>query len=172
MTPGAPRRAWQIAEHKTPKLLRLKDGDIIIGLVRPERRNIGLLLANADDIVGVPDGIAVVRVKPELRDEYPQEWLFAALRSEPCRLQFWTESGGTSYGKLTDAHIENVLIPAASLEERQATANRVEKWASSIRESATIWCGIGDVADRRPIINSSGFGLIQTEDEEDGEEEE
>lgn len=36
-----------------------------MGLVRPERRNIGLLLVDGTDIVGAPDGIAVVRVKPK-----------------------------------------------------------------------------------------------------------
>jgi type I restriction enzyme M protein len=41
----------------------LQNDAIVVGLVRPERRNIGLLLDDSIDIVGAPDGIAVVRVK-------------------------------------------------------------------------------------------------------------
>jgi len=67
VTPSAPVRAWQIAEQKSRSVYSLNDGDIIIGLVRPERRNIGLLLAPHEDVAGMTDGIAVVRVKPTLR---------------------------------------------------------------------------------------------------------
>jgi len=163
VTPSHPTRAWQIAEQKKPSLYRLKDGDIVVVLVRPERRNIGLMLGMGEDIVGIPDGIAVVRVKQEFKEKYPQGWLLASLRSEPCRLQLWTESGGTSYGKLTLDHIRNVLVPVQDQSEIDDTATRVITWAESIRRSAENWSTVGSDDDRRPIVNSPGFGLIEGE---------
>jgi type I restriction enzyme M protein len=163
VTPSHPTRAWQIAEQKNRSLYLLKDGDIVVGLVRPERRNIGLLLGSGDDIVGIPDGIAVVRVRSEFKKTYPQEWLLASLRSEPCRLQLWTESGGTSYGKLTLDHIKNLLLPVQDQNIILDTATRVTKWAESIRTSAQKWEAVGNSDDRRPIVNSPGFGLIEAE---------
>jgi type I restriction enzyme M protein len=159
--PGFPSHAWQIAERKSRFLYVLQDGDIIVGLVRPERRNIGLLLVDGTDIVGAPDGIAVVRVKPHFRREYPQEWLFAALRSEACRLQFWTESGGTSYGKLTDDNILNALIPIPPKTTRLAVADNVRNWAEAVRATISAWESIGAPEDRFPVVNSPSFGLVE-----------
>ncbi|MEI9479303.1 MAG: N-6 DNA methylase, partial [Deltaproteobacteria bacterium] len=42
--PGHPSRAWQIAERKARFLYPLEGNDIVVGLVRPERRNIGILI--------------------------------------------------------------------------------------------------------------------------------
>ena len=168
VTPSAPVRAWQIAERKNRNVYSLNDNDIIIGLVRPERRNIGLLLAPHEDIAGMTDGIAVVRVKPRFAQRYPQEWLFTALRSEACRLQFWTESGGTSYGKLSDSHINNIVIPVPLTKNRKAIAAKVKGWAASVKMEVFKWEEIWSPDDRRPIVNSSGFGLI---DVGDGDEE-
>lgn len=39
-----------------------------------------------------------------------QACLYYALRSEQSHLPFGTESGGTSYGKLSSENIENLLI--------------------------------------------------------------
>ena len=166
VTPSHPTRAWRIANEKDRRVFALRNQDIIVGLVRPERRNVGLLLSSASDIVGIPDGIAVVRVKPECKDAYPQEWLFAALRSEQCRLQFWTAAGGTSYGKLTESNIEQVLIPVPPNSEMNRIAEQVRTWAATVQSLAALdeWSGLGTEADRKPIINSSGFGLIATDD--------
>jgi len=164
VTPSHPTRAWRIADEKDRKVFLLQDQDIVVGLVRPERRNVGLLLSSEPDIVGIPDGIAVIRVKPECKDDYPQEWLFATLRSEHCRLQFWTAAGGTSYGKLTEANIEQVFVPLPSPAEITEIAGRVRKWAKTVRDSFQEWVALGSDADRKPIINSSGFGLIATDD--------
>ncbi len=41
----------------------------------------GMLLDSGTDVVGSPDGIAVVRVKAKVPSKYPKEWLFAKLRS-------------------------------------------------------------------------------------------
>lgn len=160
VVPGHPARAWQIAERKTKSVYRVRYADIIIGLVRPERRNIGMMLANGDDIIGSPDGIAVVRIKPEKAEEYPQDWLFAALRSEACRLQFWTESGGTSYGKLTDDMILNVLVPSETRQARLAVAKKVRGWSQLHRDTSAQWGDIGLPEDRYPVVNSPSFGLI------------
>jgi type I restriction enzyme M protein len=167
VVPSHPRRAWQIADLKQRKLIPLERGDIVIGLVKPERRNIGLLLDQGDDIVGAPDGIGVVRVKQEYAKQFPQEWLFVALRSEPCRLQFWTESGGTSYGKLTDEHIEGVLIPLPLDQDIKDAAKKITAWSLTVEKNLTAWGAIGHDADRKPILNSSGFGLIDTDDWDD-----
>ncbi|MDR3638700.1 MAG: N-6 DNA methylase [Isosphaeraceae bacterium] len=155
--PAAP--SWQIAGRKSRLVYRLRDRDIIVGLVRPERRNIGLLLDGGPDLVGSVDGLAVVRVKPSAAKRYPQEWLFAALRSEACRLQLWTESGGTSYGKLTLDHIRNILIPVWTRREVAATARTVTAWAAAVQEAARLWQQVGTAEDRVPIVNSSPLGL-------------
>ena len=170
VTPSAPVRAWQIAEQKNRNIFIMKDGDIVIGLVRPERRNIGLLLAPHEDIAGMTDGIAVIRVKPSMKKSYPQEWLFSALRSEACRLQFWTESGGTSYGKLSDDHIENILIPIPEAKDRVEIAKKVTAWATAVKVENSKWEDIWSESDRRPIVNSSGFGLIEVGDEDEEED--
>jgi type I restriction enzyme M protein len=170
--PSHPRRAWQIADMKQRKLYPLQRSDIIIGLVRPERRNIGLLLDSGDDIVGAPDGIGVVRIKPQYAQQFPYEWLFATLRSEPCRLQFWTESGGTRYGKLTDDHIEGVLLPLPSDDDIRRTTKHIRAWSITVERNAAAWSIIGPDPDRKPILNSSGFGLIETEDWDDEWDEE
>ncbi len=157
--PEYPSRAWAIAERKGRRAYLLRHKDIIVGLVRPERRNIGMLLNSDNDIIGIPDGIAVVRVKPEYQQQYPQEWLFATLRSEACRLQFWTESGGTSYGKLTRDHILNVSLPIPDFEQISVQSEQVEKWALAIEQSLELWEDIGTDEDRMPIVNSAIYGL-------------
>jgi type I restriction enzyme M protein len=103
---------------------------------------------------------------------FPQEWLFAVLRSEPCRLQFWTESGGTSYGKLTGAHINEVLIAMPSDDEIRSVADHVTMWCATVEQNAIAWSSVGRDPDRKPILNSSGFGLIETEDWDDEPDEE
>lgn len=158
----APERCWSIAERKDKKVYALRRGDIIVGLVRPERRNVGILLEWGADIVGARDGLAVVRVRPAHADEYPQEWLFAALRSEACRIQFWTEAGGTSYGKLDLDQIRNVLLPSEPA-ERLATAVAVRKWMGTVEAMHEYWVNVGSEQDRRPILNSPLTGLVDAE---------
>ena len=164
--PHFPARGWRIADKKGRSVYRLQKGDIIIGLVRPERRNIGMLLHSGDDIVGSPDGVAVVRVKAEYAEVHPQEWLFCSLRSEASRIQLWTESGGTSYGKLTPKHIESVLIPVPEESVIADTAAKVKEWAKSLTDGFEKWENVGSQEDRRPIINSAIIGLDEDEDEE------
>ena len=125
---------WAIAERKQRKMYRLLDRDIIVGLVRPERRNIGILLDQGSDVVGSPDGLAVVRVRDGKESEYPTGWLFSVLRSEQVRLQLWTESGGTSYGKLDIDQVRNVLIPLSTIDYRWTVAQKVERWINSAKE--------------------------------------
>ena len=176
VVPSHPAHAWQIAERKAKLLYKVRRGDIIVGLVRPERRNIGLLLESGEDLVGAPDGIVVVRVKEEFADQYPQEWLFTALRSEACRLQLWTESGGTSYGKLTNDNVNELLLPVPSRERRKGIAAKVKEWFQTVQSAADRWNSIGSPADRFPVVNSPSFGLVETstttdvDDEDNGEE--
>lgn len=160
VAPEAPGRAWELAERERNVYI-LRREDIVVGLVRPERRNIGMLLDQGSDVIGSPDGIAVVRVKEEKKADFPQEWLFAAIRSEPCRIQLWTESGGTSYGKLNAEHLRNLQLPAPPLTSRLETAKRVKLWAKALITSADTWLTIGTEADRRPIINSAAVGLME-----------
>ena len=170
VVPHFPERCWEITERKQRKVYLLRDRDIIVGLVRPERRNVGILLEHGNDIVGSPDGLAVVRIKAEKAREYPTGWLFAVLRSEQVRLQFWTESGGTSYGKLDDEQIRNVLVPISTREERTTIAKKVEQWIENAKQHAESWSQIGMVNDRRPILNSPLIGLFDDEDEETSQE--
>ena len=160
VVPHFAERCWAIAERKQPKVYELRVHDLIVGLVRPERRNVGILLEKGNDIVESPDGLAVVRVLPELENEYPTEWLFAVLRSEQVRLQFWTESGGTSYGKLDTDQIRNVIIPVGSAKERQTISNKVSAWLESAKEYSQAWSQVGIEGDRRPILNSPLTGLF------------
>lgn len=162
-------RGWRIASRKGASVYHLKQGDIIIGLVRPERRNIGMLVTNGDNIVGSPDGISVVRIKDELKGEFDQSWLFAVLRSESSRIQFWTESGGTSYGKLTDDQILNVILPVQISSERAKIAKCVGIWFKSQCKAASTWQSIGEENDRKPILNSPIFGLEWPDDEQEEE---
>ena len=123
------------------------------------------MLLNADKFtVGSPDGVAVVRVKPEYASGYPQEWLFASLRAEASRIQLWTESGGTSYGKLTPKHINDVLISVPSPSAILDTVAKVQSWAQNLAEGFEEWDTIGTKEDRRPIINSAIIGLDADED--------
>ena len=124
-----------------------------------------MLLEDGDDIVGSPDGLCIVRVKKEFEQEFPPEWLFSVLRSEPIRLQLWTESGGTSYGKLNGDQIGATLIPVATPKERMAIAARVEAWTESVRSNIAAWSEVGLEGDRRPILNSPLTGLFDDDDE-------
>lgn len=151
-------QAWQIIEEKQRKVFKLQDGDIVIGLVRPERRNVGILMDSGTDIVGTPDGIAVVRVKKNAAG-ITQEYLFAALRSGEARIQLWTESGGTSYGKLRNDHILNLRLRHPGLDEVRNITTAVRDWKKATRSSMALWDEIGTEADRTPIINSPMFGL-------------
>lgn len=165
-----PMRGWRIAKRKGGSVYSLKHGDIVIGLVRPERRNVGLLLSKSMDLVGSPDGIAVVRLKPEYEKKYSGEWLLAKLRSEEVRLQFWTESGGTSYGKLTDEHILNVKLSKSNPEGM--TDAKVASWAKHQTAALELWSEIGSAADRKPILNSPIFGLEWPSEEQADESDE
>ncbi|MEW6562207.1 MAG: N-6 DNA methylase [Pseudomonadota bacterium] len=168
-----PLRGWRIAERKGAGMYEAKQGDIIIGLVRPERRNIGLLINAGDDLVASPDGVAIVRIKDEFKNSYPPEWLFAMLRSESSRLQFWTESGGTSYGKLSDDHIKNILLPTQTEAARKKISEKVRSWFKHQCNALSDWDCIGSKEDRKPILNSPIFGLEwpASEPQDDAEEE-
>jgi type I restriction enzyme M protein len=157
--PHEPVQAWEIIDAKQRKVFHLSDGDIIVGLVRPERRNIGLLMDTGADIVGTPDGVAVVRIRPGNKLGIDQAYLFSALRSEDSRIQLWTESGGTSYGKLNRDHILNIRIKLPTKKEVQATSKAVNDWIASTRTSMALWNTIGTADDRTPIVNSPMFGL-------------
>jgi type I restriction enzyme M protein len=162
--PHEPERAWAILERKSSRqMYRLLDEDIVIGLVRPERRNIGIFLQdsskNEPPIIGSPDGVAVIRMDPAAEDEFPLGWLFASLRSEPCRLQLWTESGGTSYGKLNPEQIGDIVLPKGTKSSRAKVNAAVEKWTEEVRASHAAWQKVGTKEDRAPILNSSIIGL-------------
>ena len=133
-------------------------------MVRPERRNIGFLLDDGNDVVAAPDGVGIVRIKDELSAEYPQFWLFQALRQEEARIQLWTESGGTSYGKLKEADIANVFLKIPSKKRIKEISENVARWAASVEDTYSAWLRIGDDRDRTPIVNSPMFGLEPIEE--------
>jgi hypothetical protein len=54
-------------------------------------------------------------------------------------------------------------VPVQDQSEIDDTATRVITWAESIRRSAENWSTVGSDDDRRPIVNSPGFGLIEGE---------
>ncbi len=159
VSPQFPQKGWEVMEKKSKNAFRIRKHDIIIGLVRPERRNIGICLDDGPNIIGTPDGIAVVRIKEQLKEQFPLGWVFQKLRSEESRIQFWTESGGTSYGKLTNEHISNVIIRNESKQEIDTVNKTVNEWLDAYSKIFSLWESIGTVRDRTPIINSPIFGL-------------
>lgn len=152
-------KRWQVEVRKTNKGYRVYKNDIIIGLVRPERRNIGFYTHNEPNVYASSDGVAVVRALAGNEDLYPIEWIFQALRTEKCRLQFWTESGGTSYGKLTLDQIRNVLIPVPSPEEILKIKQAVGLWSESINVTTATFQNIWAASDKKAILNSPLIGL-------------
>jgi type I restriction enzyme M protein len=153
-------KRWKAEQRKTNKVYTVTQGDIIIGLVRPERRNIGLFSHNeCGNVFASPDGVAVVRSRPDCEDQYPIEWLFQSLRTEQCRIQFWTESGGTSYGKLTLEQIRNVLIPLPSQDKIEEIADNVRIWSETVAQATEKFHKIWDSCDKVAILNSPLIGL-------------
>lgn len=163
VSPQDPERCWSIAHRKSKRVYELRKGDVIVGLVRPERRNVGVLLDVGDDIVGVTDALAVVRLRETADNSYSQEWLFAALRAESTRIQFWTEAGGTSYGKLTLNQIEDVIL-SDDPTERMTLAVSTRKWMNAVESMYEYWATVGTLADRQAILNSPLTGLADDDD--------
>lgn len=152
-------KRWQVEVRKTNKGYKLKKNDVIVGLVRPERRNIGLYNYNLNNVYASSDGVAVVRAKAELIEKYPIEWIFHTLRTEKCRLQFWTESGGTSYGKLTLEQIKNVLIPLPTQHDIDEITKRVQSWSSLTAQMNDLFQNMWADEDKKAILNSPIIGL-------------
>ena len=98
--------------------------------------------------------------------------MFHALRTEQSRIQFWTESGGTSYGKLTLDQIKNVLIPIPSDEEIHTISQNVQKWANAQQEVIKAFDDIWDADDKRAILNSPVIGLEGSEISIDNDDDE
>jgi len=167
-------KRWRVEHRKTSKAYAVQKRDVIIGLVRPERRNIGFF-AHADlhNVYASPDGVAVVRERESAKEAYPIEWIFQALRTEQCRIQFWTESGGTSYGKLSLDQIKNVLVPIPSKSEIDEIATSVRQWSNYVAETSKRFHEIWDAHDKVVILNSPIIGLeadvMQSSDETETE---
>ncbi len=157
--PQAPERTWHVADRKSKDAFPLQQWDIVIGLVRPERRNIGVLLHEGSDIVAAPDGVAIIRLRPEAINKYPVGWLLSALRSETSRLQLWTESGGTSYGKLSRDQIRNLILAEPTPAHIAASNSVVLNWAKHLSSALMLWEQVGSPEDRRVIVNSAVYGL-------------
>lgn len=170
VSPGFPERAWLVAQRKAASCYEVKQYDIVVGLVRPERRNVGIVLDDGDDLIAIKDGVAVVRIKESAKSKYSQEWLFAALRSEETRIQLWTSSGGTSYGKLTLEQIRDVQLRIDGSPVNEVT-KAVKSWIETQVKAKNAWERIGTADDRRPILNSPLIGLIDGASEDSGPEE-
>lgn len=165
-------KRWQVEVRKTSKGYKVKKNDIVIGLVRPERRNIGFFMDDTDNVYASPDGVAIIREHPALKDQYPIEWIFQTLRTECCRIQFWTESGGTSYGKLTSEQIRNVLIPIPDYAEIIEAKTLINDWAKSVADATRRFHKLWSSHDKVVILNSPLIGLENehiplSDDEED-----
>jgi len=166
-------KRWQVEVRKCSKGYAVNTHDIVIGLVRPERRNIGFYIQEGKDVFASPDGVAIVRQKKGQAHQFPIEWIFQVLRTEQCRIQFWTESGGTSYGKLTIEQIKNVLIPIPDKKDIENIRQSVSEWADSIKSASRKFHSIWNTSDKVTILNSPIIGLESDEipvNDEDSEE--
>lgn len=162
--PEYPQKAWEIIDDKGYTFYKLNNLDIVIGLVRPERRNVGIHVDSSDNVIASPDGVSIVRLKSSNPVDYlTQEWLYYAMRLESSRIQFWTESGGTSYGKLSKENIEQLLIEIPSKETVIEITNKVKSWIDTTSKSISTWENIWSDKDKFPIINSPIFGLEPTD---------
>lgn len=152
-------KRWQVEVRKTSRGYRLCNKDVVMGLVRPERRNVGLYLDRRDSVFGSPDGVAVIRQKSE---DFPIEWIFYSLRTEQSRLQLWTESGGTSYGKLTLEQVKNLLIAIPPDDEIQEIVKNIVQWETAQEKVLKAFDCIWEESDKRAILNSPAIGLEGT----------
>jgi type I restriction enzyme M protein len=152
-------RRWEIEVRKAHKAYEVLPNDIILGLVRPERRNIGLFFQKEEFVYASTDGVAIIRGKPELEELFPIEWIFKMLRTESTRLQLWTESGGTSYGKLTADHINNVLLRFPPCGEAAKAKQSISQWSGTLMDAAEKFNSIWDAEDKVAILNSPIIGL-------------
>ncbi|WP_153041585.1 N-6 DNA methylase [Pseudovibrio sp. Ad26] len=152
-------KRWQVEVRKTSKGYPVVKRDIIVGLVRPERRNIGFICQEGLNIFASPDGVAVIRERSDLYADFPIEWIYHALRTEACRIQFWTESGGTSYGKLNLEHIRSVLLPKPAQDEIAQIAHQVKAWSEAVADSSMRFEKLWASHDRVAILNSPLIGL-------------
>ncbi|MDO4665438.1 MAG: N-6 DNA methylase [Actinomycetaceae bacterium] len=160
VSPGDPERGWHIAQRKASTCYPIKQYDIMVGLVRPERRNVGLVLDGDDNLVGIKDGVAVVRATNK---KYPAGWLFYALRREETRIQMWINAGGTSYGKLSIGQIEDLKLRVD--DDIDSINKNVMAWVKAQNEALKAWQNIGTPEDRKPILNSPLIGLIENADD-------
>jgi type I restriction enzyme M protein len=153
-------KRWRVEHRKTSKAYAVQQHDVVIGLVRPERRNIGFFAQDGlTNVFASPDGVALIRERKDKKNTFPIEWIFQALRTERCRIQFWTESGGTSYGKLTLEQIKNVLVPIPTQVEIDELAIAVRNWSASVSQASKRFHKIWDKHDKTVILNSPVTGL-------------
>ncbi len=153
-------KRWRVEHRKTSKAYKVNQRDVVMGLVRPERRNIGFFAHHGiTNVYASPDGVALVREREDKKDKFPIEWVFQALRTERCRIQFWTESGGTSYGKLSLVQIKNVLVPIPTQAEIDEIALAVRNWSDSVSQATKRFHEIWDSHDKVVILNSPVIGL-------------
>lgn len=163
--PEYPQKAWEIIDDKGYTFYKLQNLDIVVGLVRPERRNIGLHVDNSNNVIASPDGVSIVRIKSESNpvSYLTQEWLYYTMRLESSRIQFWTESGGTSYGKLSKDNIEQLTVEIPSKEVVTEITKKVRSWIETTSQSLNTWENIWSDKDKFPIVNSPIFGLEPTD---------
>jgi type I restriction enzyme M protein len=74
-------------------------------------------------------------------------------------LQLWTESGGTSYGKLTLEQVRSLLVPVPRKPRRIASDARVKDWAAASKAFFSALNKVGSPEDRVAIVNSAIIGL-------------
>ena len=132
---GAPSRAR----------MQVRSDDIIISLTRPHHGSIAHLGPEFEGCVA-STGFAVLRgVAEHVRRDY----LWCALRMEPCLSQMLQRSSGGNYPAITEAELRNVLIPMPDVEtqavvasetmSRYEQARRLRVEADTISEEARLW---------------------------------
>lgn len=102
--PGeAPSRAQRVVRH----------WDILVGTVRPERKNVGIVPPSATGQLVATSGVAVLRVGSAERAAY----LWGFLRSDAATEQLMRWNTGAAYPAIDDDVPPRVLMPAVSDDE-------------------------------------------------------
>src|SRR3989338_9649195 len=109
-------------ELPTNAKIKIEGGELLVSKVRPTRGAVTIIPMEWKKDYIVSGAFSVFDV------QYPiGEYLQVVLRSVIVKLQIERPTTGTSYPTITDADVENILIPVLSLEKQNKIGELVQK---------------------------------------------